>query len=377
MKKLYLTIVLSSLSLLLISQGYIPPQFKTKTSKCWYKWTGFGFNPKKITLHKEDIRINEFYHEAVKYNSPNSTIGIPFVGEYHFRNYSFADQSKNLLKYNYFLFNADIRPSFYLFNTSKDRANLRLEATVQLRMWNNGRAPLRSTFDWEPSAAIKTPSYKPSITYSRRLHHNKYMINDTTVCEKYKYIELGFTHHSNGQDAPTLNSQDPTLLLDPSIKYNINDGDFSTNFIILKYNALKYVDNKSYIFSCPYIKWDGINANDFVKGDINKYTIGYNLRIIRIEKQLGAKRDNTLERDRFDFQLSYGIPSFSEFGIKRNLSCSFEYNVRFPNSPNVSLFARVGYLGQDDYNIFLENSFFYLRFGISAAYLKFVLKNRK
>ena len=333
-----------------------------------YKTLGFGITERFRILKNQEYKRpeiekkrNEFFHQSVKLSKRVSEIGLPHIGDFHFKDYAYVDPKSSVLRYNYFLVAADLYPSFYLFDTNKDQGNIRITFGVKVRVWNKRRKPLRSSYTWDPSHPIKTPSYLPGIYYSRIL---KYAEGNNV--SSVDYIEIGFGHHSNGQDAPTLASQDSTLILPEDIIYNLEDGDFSSNSLLLKYYKVQSAIDSYHKIQSIYFKLDGIGTKRIEHENLNKYNIGYTYRFIKLQKE--RLFDNSfLEKHKIQFSFNFGLVSFNNLELKKSISYSIAYHHRIPFSSNVSVFCKYGYLGQDDYNIYLEQSLHYLRLGISMA----------
>lgn len=306
-----------------------------------------------------DAERNRKFHSLSRLTVEASEISFPFIGEYHFKEYEYVDPEEGILKYNYHLATAEIYPSYYLFDHERSQSNIRLTMGAKLRIWNKRYSPLRTNYDWHPSHSIKTPSFLPGVYYSRLLHHHS---NDKV--STFKSIELGFVHHSNGQDGPTLVSQDSTLQLPEGQKYNIVDGDFSSNMLSLKYNVVSLKDFKRSSVQSIHFLLDGLDGGKFQLDDLHKYNLSYIAQIIHLKK--APLFDNViLPRGKIDFHVKLGMNSFKTIDWKQSLTYSVAYHVRLPMSKELYAFAKYGYKGQDDYNIYLEQSLHYFKFGVS------------
>jgi len=346
----------------LISQESSSPYVEVESEAkdpFFYRTLGFSFREDNDAVNG-DQKDNKNFQDFIQWNSPFSYIGLPLYGDFHFKNYSFVDEDNGFGKYNYFLAVAKIVPSLYLFDSDKNKGNIRLSLGTEIRIWKKRRRPLRSTYDWEPSNAIKTPSYRPGVFYSRLLG-NKVKDNKTIT----DYIEIGFAHHSNGQDAPTLASQDSTLLLPSEYKYNINDGDFSTNIISFSLNRMIRLDKFGSMIHGLKIEFDGIGTPRVEHEDLNIYRLTYKFNLLKNAKSRDLNSD-LLSDHRLEFELGFGFSKLDDIQMSRALSIGMTYHYRLPFTKRFALFLSYGYKGQDDYNIFLEQSLHYLKFGFSS-----------
>jgi hypothetical protein len=59
--------------------------------------------------------------------------------------------------------------------------------------------------------------------------------------------------------------------------------------------------------------------------------------------------------------------AYNAFNLKKRLNVSLKYYYQFPFMQNVSFIVGGGYRGQDDYNIYFEDSYAYVQFGIASG----------
>tara|TARA_B100000497_G_C7664435_1_gene400458 strand:- start:541 stop:1536 length:996 start_codon:yes stop_codon:yes gene_type:complete len=303
-------------------------------------------------------QTKDTFKQIIKLNQPISEIGFPFIGDFHFKDYQFIEPESGILRYNYFLAGIDLFPFVFLFDKEESRIQGWATFGTRIRVWDKRREPLRSNYKWQSSHAIKTPSLLPGIHLTYQLYPRK-----KQFAFSFSYIELSFTHHSNGQDAPTLASQDNTLNLPDNYIYNIVDGDFSSNNLTLSMKNSKWTQN-SYLNNTYYLKFDALGSEKFDHDDLHKYIIGYNMRYF-----IGRSNDKTepVYTHLFDFAISLGTESIQNISLNKALSYTFSYHYRLPFSHHLGVFAKYGYLGQDNYNIYLEQSLHYLRIGLSIT----------
>lgn len=218
----------------------------------------------------------------------------------------------------------------------------------------------------EFSAAVRTPSYRLGGVLYARLNPNS---------EHYKYAELAFTHHSNGQDAASRN-EDGTV--------NTRTGNFNANYLILSYRFGDFTSTKpdgSYYsinqrIGFQWYKWFRYEP---ALGDGFGFTrILYNVSLRRydeIEKKSKIKGNRKEEKEtwRLNAELSYAINKIPEKNIwnaGKRLNTEINFNYSFPFMHNVFLMAAVGYYGEDNYNIYFKDRYGYVRFGLSSGFLR-------
>lgn len=300
---------------------------------------------------------NTLFHDLCKSNAPSQKVGLPFIGDFHFNNYAFVDDTDNIFKYNYFLTTADLYPSLFLFDNKNSSANIRLTFGLKIRVWNKRRYSFRTQYG--PSHVIKTPSYLPGIYYSRIIK-SKTQEN----VRQLQYLEIGFTHHSNGQDAPTLLVQDSTLTIPGNLKYNIEDGDFSANNLSIGYSINTVHFSKYKQLHSVRIIFDGLDAQKYDHDDLHRYRILYTFHHGIFSKL--KYTESASEKHRMALELGLGMRDLSSFSIDQALVFKVEYNYRIDFLENIYLLLEYNYLGQDDYNIYLENSIHHFRIGFSS-----------
>ncbi|SFG79089.1 hypothetical protein [Pedobacter insulae] len=210
----------------------------------------------------------------------------------------------------------------------------------------------------ERSAGVRTPSFKLGGSLFLRL---------SLHAHRYRYAELSFIHHSNGQDGEAL-------LKDGSI--NTTDGNFNTNYLIAAYR-FGYFTNRSingdyagfhHKVGFQWHKW--FDYETALTGVYGFTRINYDLsfRIYHISKNKVEK-----EKWRFNGSVSYAINSLTNYAIfapKRRLNSELSANYSFPFMQNVFLMATIGYYGEDPYNIYFKDKYAYARFGISSTFMR-------
>lgn len=232
----------------------------------------------------------------------------------------------------------------------------------------------------ERSAGVRTPSFRLGGTAFFRLN------NDT---EKYKYAELGFTHHSNGQDGDATNPDGTT---------NTYNGNFSTNYLTAAYRFGKlstHTENESYNsynqkLGLEWHKW--FSYEKALEGNygFTRLLYDFSFRKYAFYTSEGNKKwkksttkkpgESQLEKENFrlNTQFSYAVNSINNSAItdvRKRLNVELSANYSFPFMQNVFLMAAVGYYGEDPYNIYFSDQYAFCRFGISTGFIKYKISN--
>jgi hypothetical protein len=251
---------------------------------------------------------------------------------------------------------ADINPNVVLFSTDKSRFFFLFSPRVNLRLLSAYHSP------------VKSPSYMPGGTLFTRLNNDQY---------HPKFISLGYSHHSNGQEGPTLNSNGD---------FNREDGKFTTNFYMLNYYfGKRSITNTTAISQFAFIGLElhtGLFETGYSKELTNKYgfvrTNGS--WFYDIAKDKSGLADTYANRQRLRFDFTYILDKIDNHNIAdagKRLNASLKYYYQFGFMENMALTAAVGYRGQDTYNIYFQDSYPYFAIGASAGLTFDRHKNRK
>ncbi len=232
----------------------------------------------------------------------------------------------------------------------------------------------------EESAGVRTPSFKLGGTGFVRLNKD---------VENYKYAELSFTHHSNGQDASAVN-------LDGTI--NTYNGNFSTNYLTVAYRFGRFTnhtdgsDYSSYNhkLGLEWHKWfsyekaleDNYGFTRLLYDlSFRKYGFYTSEKDKKWKKSKSTSQGNrSLEKEffRLNTQLSYAVNPNKNSKIsdlKKRLNAEITANYSFPLMHNVFLMATIGYYGEDPYNIYFTDHYAFARFGISTGFIRYKIRN--
>lgn len=319
---------------------------------CLLSFAGFAQNGRIDSLTEKKQQLNLGYTSLYKensemsYTSPAGEIGAPS---------KYVINGK--LTTTYMLFGPRNLPIAFSVNP---------DFTVRVRT--------------DKSAGVRTPSFRLGGTFYVRL------VDDI---KHYKYAQLSFTHHSNGQDGDAI-------LADGSI--NTKTGNFNTNYLTAAYSFGKFTAPKSpsgiyqsynHKLGLEWHKW--FNYEPALNGDYGFTRLNYDFsfRVYQVyngqkggwkkisETNAGGK--NTLEKEtwRFNGQFSYAVNKYANqdfFAPKRRLNIEASANYSLPFMQNVFLMASFGYYGEDPYNIYFKDKYAFMRFGISSTFSRFKVK---
>ena len=218
----------------------------------------------------------------------------------------------------------------------------------------------------EFSAGVRTPSYRLGFAAYARLNTNP---------ENYKYAEMAFTHHSNGQDQEAIN---------PDGTVNTLTGNFNTNYLTASYRFGRLIPGRTDENYYSVNHRVGLQWHKFFRYEpaldlgFGFTRIVYNFSLRKyddIEKKARNKANVKTEKEtwRLNSELSYAvnkIPSKNLMNLQKRLNAEVNFNYSFPFMNNVFLMAAVGYYGEDNYNIYFQDHYGYLRFGFSSGFLR-------
>jgi hypothetical protein len=240
---------------------------------------------------------------------------------------------------------ADITPNVVILNTAKSRFFFVITPRIQLRLLQGYHSP------------VKSPSYMPGGSLFTRLN-NDY--------NHPAFLSLNYSHHSNGQEGPTLDSAG---------HFN-HDGKFTTNFYSL-----------NFFFGNRHMR-EKTGSSRYVMIGLEVHTglfnIGYSRQLtnkygfIRTNgmwmydsmKDRSGSHDHYLIHQRIRFDMMYIWDKTYNYAVtdwRKRMNISAKYYYQFGFMENVALILEVGYRGQDSYNNYFENSFPFFGLGVASG----------
>jgi len=319
---------------------------------------------------QSDSQTNLRYKKLFKVYAPFSEVTGPIVGDMHFNN--------GLTNY---ILTAQVEPHFFLSSQGKSKFAFDFYFGIDVRI-------LRET-----SLPVRTPSTRPGVTF----YWPTQFVNNPSYAD---YLTLGIMHFSNGQDGCTLNGYNynlddeciQTRVLLPNEKiFNQYNGSFSTNFFEFGYNLSKEHSEIPVRRLSNYISPFGKRT---YHGDrLHYFYLGYQHHFLNIEPGLrgryGLQRlvfkykritsvnwenspipkyeaDRLLIRWTTNLSKVDKLPNF-KFHNRIVFDAKYYFTWKKLSSNSTNFFIMGGYKGQDEYNIYLEDDFFYAGFGLSVG----------
>lgn len=227
------------------------------------------------------------------------------------------------------------------------------------------------------SAGVRTPSFRLGGTVYIRL---------SSHLNHYKYAEVNFTHHSNGQDGDAI-------LLNGTI--NTLTGNFSTNYLTAAYRFGNFTNKNNKGAFASHNHKVGLQLHKWFNYE-PALNLGYGFTRLNYDfsyrtyqnyirdKGNWKKASNTKslagnsvekERWRFNYQLSYAVNRINAYNFtaaKKRLNTELSANYSLPFMQNVFLMATVGYYGEDPYNIYFQDKYAFARFGLSSTFSRYI-----
>ena len=278
-----------------------------------------------------------------------------------------------------------------------------LHPDIEVRLLRNDRTR------GDSSTPIRTPSFKPGMTMfftQSKLWDNR---------KDKHYFGFKIYHLSNGQDGVHFRPQDGGY-------YNRYNGDFS-DFIVFQFiyggfysrdhmpvDTSKLINRSRYnrvLYTSSNLYWKAgftiypkifLDSVLVVQSMYGKYRTQLQLGWIYAPVYQGGiydRREHRFrplyqpeKRERFrvwvDMDYIWDVPyrtgplqalqNVPIYNITKRLNITLTASYRIWGTPFAGLFAQVGYYGSDPYNVYFQQSLFFIRAGISAGFL--IYKNK-
>jgi hypothetical protein len=291
------------------------------------------------TSRRQKRKINQEFNEIYTQNLKASIFGNEYGGP-----------NKTLLT-------SDLVGNFVLINTPKLPFFVVATPEISIRLFAAHGSP------------VKSPSYMPGLAVYFRVNDDMYHA---------KFFSVAYNHHSNGIEGPTAN---------PNGTINVDSGKFTTNFYTLLYHA----DNRT--------NKDNLIINNNLAGGLELHAaligLGYAHALqgkygwVRAkgswQYSLAKKYDDAIDPNkkifndwmRVQLDLQYILDKDNDYNFtdaKKRLNVGLKYYYQLPFMQNTAFMIGGGYRGQDEYNIYFQDSYAYFTVGISAG-LSFGVKH--
>jgi hypothetical protein len=245
---------------------------------------------------------------------------------------------------------SDLVANFVLVNTPKLPFFVVATPEVNLRLFSAFGSP------------VKSPSYMPGLVVYFRVNDDIY---------HPEFFSVAYNHHSNGIEGPTTN-------LNGTI--NVDSGKFTTNFYTFLYHTGKRTDKEDLIIN--RYESVGLELHSALVGLGYAHALEGKYGWVRLRGKwlytLAKKYSDAIQPDKkvFDnwmhvqFDFEYIMDKYDSYNIadyKKRLNVALKYYYQLPFMQNVSFMVGGGYRGQDEYNIYFQDSYPYVTAGLAAG----------
>jgi hypothetical protein len=276
---------------------------------------------------------------------------------------------------------------------------------IEIRLLSNDKSR------GDSSSPIRTPSFRPGLTFfitQKKLWDDR---NDK------HYFAFKVYHHSNGQDGTHFRPQDNGY-------YNRYNGDFS-DLVIFQFiyggimswdhqfaDSNKLINHNRYnkvVYNSSSIYWKAaftfyppafIDSVLYVRSMYGKYRTEVQLGWIYApvyQEGIRGRHDSRFipmykpeKKERFrvylDMEYIWDLPyrtgplqsqqNVAIYDITKRLNITITGSYRIWGTPFAGLFAQIGYYGSDPYNVYFQQSMFFVRAGLSTGFLMYKNKHQ-
>jgi hypothetical protein len=290
----------------------------------------FAQTPDTALRHKRIL--NSEFNDIYTQNLKPATFGQEFF-----------DPHKTLLT-------SDLVANFVLVNTPKLPFFVVATPEVNLRLFSALGSP------------VKSPSYMPGIVVYFRVNQDRY---------HPEFLSVAYNHHSNGIEGPTANANGTI---------NVDSGKFTTNFYTFLYHTGKRAEGENLITN--RYESVGLELHAALIGLGYAHALEGKYGWVRLRGNwlytLAKKHTDTIDPDKkvFDdwmhvqLDFEYIMDKYNTYNLddyKKRLNITLKYYYQLPFMQNVSFMVGGGYRGQDEYNIYFQDSYAYLTAGLAAG----------
>jgi hypothetical protein len=245
---------------------------------------------------------------------------------------------------------SDLVANFVLVNSPKLPFFVVAEPEISVRLFSAFGAP------------VKSPSYMPGLAVYFRINNDIY---------HPKFFSVAYNHHSNGTEGPTAN---------PNGSINVDSGKFTTNFYTFLYHTGTRTDKENLIIN-DY-KSAGLELHAALIGLGYAHALEGRYGWVRVRGNwlysLAKKYSDAIDPDKkifgdwmhMQFDFEYIMDKYSNYDFvdyKKRLNVTLKYYYQLPFMQNVAFMVGGGYRGQDEYNIYFQDSYAYMTVGLAAG----------
>lgn len=288
---------------------------------------------KMVQIHTTNSYFNQIYRE----NLPAAFYGNEYGNPTHD------------------LLTGDIIPNVILLSSVHSRFFFVVTPRVQIRLLSEYHSP------------VKSPSYMPGASLFTRLNDDD---------SHPKFLSLSYSHHSNGQEGPTIDSLG---------HFNREDGKFTTNFYQLNYYfGKRRITDTTSKYHSAFIGLE-VHSGEFNLGFSHQLAGKYGF--IRTNGSYfydfmadrHGQSDHYLSHQRLRFDFTYiwdKLYDYTITDVHKRLNVSLKYYYQFGFMDNVAIMIGCGYRGQDPYNIYFQDSYPYVAIGLASG-ASFEMRKKK
>ena len=278
-------------------------------------------------------RYNEFFrgNRDFSYVSPNGELGAP----------------------SGYVINGELIASYFLLASPESRFSVAVTQRFMARTRTDRSSPIR------------TPSFRLGTQVFYRL---------SSDVNRYRYVEAQFFHHSNGQDGKTFL---------PNGTINTETGDFSTDYLQATYNWGTHVRNRHGMYYNLGYRWHPpfFNHSEGLAGNYGfGRLLGQATYRIYAQPSTEPSPSSKTERLRVSVQASYAVNKLTNWTLgaaQRRVNAELSVWYIPPFSRDAGIFTTIGYYGEDPYNIYFNDRYTFVRFGIAAGFTRYTDELRK
>jgi hypothetical protein len=276
--------------------------------------------------------INKAFNEIYTENLKAATFGNEYGGP------------------NRTLLTSDLVGNFVIVNTPKLPFFVVAAPEISVRLFSEKGSP------------VKSPSYTPGLAIYFRLNSDTY---------HSRFFSLAYNHHSNGIEGPTFYSNGVL---------NVDSGKFTTNFYTFLFHAGTRIDKENLIINSYLAGGAELHAGLIGEGSAAGLDGKYGW--VRAKGSwlysLAKKYDDPVYQNKKEFHdwmrmqldLQYIVDNYNGYSFgdaKKRLNAGLKYYYQLPFMQNTAVMVGGGYRGQDEYNIYFQDSYAYFTFGLSAG----------
>lgn len=358
----------------------------------------------KNRVNQDTIRTARYlYKQLYQWTSPLSYVSPPLTD---------VTLGRGATHRTYWI-SGDITPNIFIFTEEKAFFALNIQPRYVVRgLWTKAYSPrYDQKLGWK-SMPVRTPSYMPAVTAYftfRKLAEpsfKEFLKEDIPSKIKsgknYKELRYGYFsatifHHSNGQDSANtskvmrakynrvMNIENGNFAIDMLGNFGVHFGKLQIGRPDYKVLYWDKATPKIGYFTADVLKQHYFGVQTMLINSLESELVGrygYTRLSYRFQSMartywrfVGESEYIKYERDRILIDISFMTNSVQDtplyqgfkFVQRFNIDAKYHFPIRWFRSGTSGLFIGMGYKGQDDYNVFFEDSYPYIQLGLSLG----------